>query len=97
MNVRRHTDLSAFTRRLTPAEVAQLWFRRGREFGREIHAVHPDFPRAGPDGLYLTAEVEGWFDRWHGRRQSATPDRDAEDEAFRIARHGRGSHPSSAH
>lgn len=87
MTIRRHADISALTRRLTPREVAQLWFRRSAAWARDIHAEHPDFPLPGPDGLYLAAQVEEWFDRWHGRRQSdAGFDRSAEEEAMRIAR-----------
>lgn len=86
----RRAVLHPLSERLTPAEVAQLWFRRAAEFAGQIHGVHPDFPKAGPDGLYLRTQVKAWFDRWHGIRQNAPCEADAEEEAMRIARHGRG-------
>jgi hypothetical protein len=90
--VSRVADLSSLSERLTGGEIARLWFRRASAFALEIHADHPDFPKAGPDGLYLREAVKEWFDRWHGRRQgsgAATALEAAEAEALRIARHGR--------
>jgi hypothetical protein len=88
----RLADLSIYSQRLTPSEVARLWFRRSPTYAPEIHEHHPDFPKAGPDGLYLREAVKEWFDRWHGRRQgsgaSAALDA-AEAEALRIAQSGR--------
>lgn len=84
--MKRHAALTAFARRLTPAEVAKHWFRRGEEFGREIRDAHPDFPAPGPDGLYLIDDVEAWFDRWHGKRHAHAPLHEAEEEALNIAR-----------
>lgn len=84
----------ALSRRLTPVEVAQHWFRRGAAFAGEIRDTHPDFPPAGPDGLYLTAQVSAWFDKWHGvRASSAPPAADGEDAALEIARGARPYSP----
>lgn len=69
MTVARRTNLTPFARRLTPAEVAQHWFRRAPEYAKTMHADYPTFPKAAPDGLYLLADVEAWFDRLHGRQQ----------------------------
>lgn len=77
----RHAKLSIHSRRLTPVEVAQLWFRRGGEFGDRIHEDYPDFPNPGPDGLYLLSSVEGWFDRFHGIKRGNDPTLEAEQEA----------------
>jgi len=94
---RRHADLTAFAQRLTPAEVAQHWFRCGRAFASDIHAKHPDFPRPGPDGLYLTDQVRIWFDAWHGRRQNFASECTDEEEALEIARNGRRRGAPSSH
>lgn len=88
----RLADLSSFSQRLTPSEVARLWFRRAAAYAVEIHANHPDFPKPGPDGLYLREAVKEWFDHWHGRQQGSGASaamEAAEAEALRIARHGR--------
>lgn len=93
----RHTIVCAFSQRLTPTEVAELWFRRSRTWASDIHIQHPSFPMPGPDGLYLKAQVEEWFDGYHGRRVG--PLRAAyaaEDEALRIARGGGGSNSPSS-
>jgi hypothetical protein len=63
--ITRHAKLTPASRRLTPLEVAQLWFRRGRDFVTEIHLQYPDFPQPAPDGLYLVAAVESWFEKFH--------------------------------
>lgn len=88
----RHTAISVLSERLTPGEVASLWFRRSPEWAREIHDIHPDFPQPGPDGLYLRVQVAEWFDRWHGYKQNSPKDAYAAhtEEALRIAQHGRG-------
>jgi hypothetical protein len=84
--MKRHAKLTVYARRLTPAEVAQHWFRRGADFAKDIHATYPDFPKPGPDGLYLLSQVETWFDRLHGRTQiSLVPAEDEEDAAMRAA------------
>lgn len=89
--MRRHAALTPMCKRLTPIEVAQLWFRRGADYAAEIPRTYLDFPRPGPDGLYLLTEIEAWFDRWHGRRQTSEASRSGEeDKALEIARHGRG-------
>lgn len=81
----RRSKLTVHSRRLTPTEVAQLWFRRGEDFAREIHDTHADFPQPGPDGLFLLSAVEAWFDHFHGRHQlAAVPDNEG-DEAMRAA------------
>lgn len=88
----RLADLSDFSQRLTPSEVARLWFRRAAAYAVEMHSDHPDFPKPGPDGLYLREAVKEWFDRWHGRRQGSgalAALEAAEKEALRIARNGR--------
>lgn len=93
----RLADLTAFSQRITPAEVARLWFRRAPAFAASIHVDHPDFPKPGPDGLYLRESVKIWFDRWHGQRQAcAAPDSAAEEEALRIARGGGRQHSPSS-
>jgi hypothetical protein len=82
----KRSPLSPLSKRLAADEVALVWFRRQPHYGQEIRRHHPDFPRPGPDGLYLASEVETWFDRWHGRRpQGAQHDRDAEEQALRAA------------
>jgi hypothetical protein len=81
----RHSNFTTFSRRVTPREVAQHWFRRGLDF--DFRQAYPDFPKPGPDGLLLLSAVEGWFDRFHGHRQlSSNPAMDEEDEAMRAAR-----------
>jgi hypothetical protein len=90
MSRRRHADMSTFTRRLTPAEVAKHWFRRGADYAKQIHGDHPDFPKAGPDGLYLLKSVEDWFDRFHGAPQPRQSLQIVGSErALEIARGGR--------
>lgn len=81
------------SRRLTPAEVAQHWFRRGAAYAvDQLHVDHPDFPKAGPDGLYLAAQVAAWFDKWHGVRVPLdAPDDEA--AALEIARGPRQDSP----
>ena len=80
----RRADLTTFSRRLTPREVAQHWFRRGCDY--EFRIVYPDFPKPGPDGLFLLTAVEGWFDRFHGQRQPPSDVlKDEEEEAMRAA------------
>jgi hypothetical protein len=86
----RRADISAFSQRLSPSEVAELWFRRSAGWAKNIHVEHPDFPCPGPDGLYLRDAVREWFDRWHGRQPERTSDSQFEEEALRIARNGRG-------
>lgn len=94
---RRHADYSQFIERLTPGEVAVLWFRRAVSFGVEIHKHHPDFPQPAPDGLYLRRDVSAWFDSYHGHVQASRQTaKQAEDEALRIARFGRGQRSASA-
>jgi hypothetical protein len=83
--MKRHSNLTTFSRRLTPREVAQHWFRRGADF--DVRVSYPDFPKPGPDGLFLLSAVEEWFDRFHGHRQlSRDPSMDEEEEAMRAAR-----------
>ena len=85
MNGRRHANLTAHARRLTPVEVAQHWFRRGADFAKDLYSAYPDFPKPAPDGLYLLSQVEAWFDRLHGRKQAfALPQQDT-DAAMRAA------------
>ena len=87
---KRVSDFTPFSERLTPAEVADYWFRRDRRFGASIHNEHPDFPRPGPDGLFLRCQVLAWFELFHGlRRRSGERIPDAEAEALAIARFGR--------
>jgi hypothetical protein len=85
----RRANLTPFTERLSPSEVAQLWFRRSACWAKNIHVEHPDFPRPAPDGLYLKAAVRDWFDYWHGRMSEGSPQQKFEQEALRIARNGR--------
>lgn len=82
----------ALSRRLTPAEVVQHWFRRGAAYAETMHAEHPNFPPAGPDGLYLAAQVAAWFDKWHGVRVSSI-EPDDEAAALEIARGTRQNPP----
>lgn len=83
--MKRHAALTLHARRLTPAEVAQHWFRRAAAYAHEIHSDHPSFPKPGPDGLYLLSQVEAWFDRVHGRSQiSAVRNADEEAEIMRL-------------
>ena len=87
MNGQRHANLTPHARRLTPVEVAQNWFRRGSDFAKSIHDTYADFPRPGPDGLYLLSQVEAWFDRLHGLKQPFTLPHEDEEAAMRAA-HG---------
>jgi hypothetical protein len=83
----RHAALTIHSRRLTPFEVAQHWFRRGRDFVPLIHSEYPDFPAPAPDGLYLVKTVESFFDRLHGNvDRSAAPLADEVETAMRAAR-----------
>jgi hypothetical protein len=66
VHISRRAKLTPHSRRLTPMEVSQHWFRRGRDFAPQIHDNFPEFPQPGPDGLYLLSQVEGFFDRFHG-------------------------------
>lgn len=84
----------ALSRRLTPAEVAQHWFRRGTSYAEQLRADHPDFPKPGPDGLYLASDVVAWFDKWHDVRVSS-PGTDDEAAALEIARGARPHSPLS--
>lgn len=85
--MKRHAKFTVYARRLTPVEVAQFWFRRGAEFAREIWSEYPDFPRPGPDGLFLLSQVEAWFARFHGLAQIVPLARvDEEAAAMRVAR-----------
>lgn len=80
----RHARLTAFSRRLTPAEIRRDWFRRGQDY--DWRQDHPTFPQAGPDGLFLLSSVEAWFDAFHGRRQlSIVPAENEEEAAMRAA------------
>ncbi len=82
----RRATLTVHSRRLTPVEIAQNWFRRGADFAGDIHSQHPDFPRPGPDGLFLLSQVERWFDRFHGTAQpSLVTHETEEDEAMKAA------------
>ena len=82
----RRPALTLHTRRITPVEVAQLWFRRGAAYTNQIRIDHPDFPMPGPDGLFLLSQVEAWFDQFHGRKQpSLVPPEREEEEAMRAA------------
>jgi len=87
--VKRPSDLSTFSERLTPGEVARHWFRRSAPWGADIHIHYPDFPSRGPDGLFLREAVKEWFDRWHGRSFRKAPQSELEEEALRIALNGR--------
>src|SRR6185437_3690076 len=92
--IRRHSNLTDHSQRITSIEIAAHWFRRGSEFARTIHEMYPDFPQPGPDGLYLLDDVRSWFERYHGKRQTFIPSKEAEAEALRIARHGRRQYPT---
>jgi hypothetical protein len=83
------SDYSMFSERLTPSEVAQHWFRRSANWGRNIHTEFPDFPSRGPDGLFLRQAVKEWFDHWHGRKEGCEMKSQFEEEALRIAKYGR--------
>ena len=83
----RRAKLTPHARRLTPLEVAQHWFRRGRDFAPLIHDTHPNFPQPGPDGLYLLRQVEAYFDRLHGEAGiSLKTLADEQADAMRAAR-----------
>jgi hypothetical protein len=83
---KRRATLTVHARRLTGAEIAQHWFRRGQEYKDQIRKEYPDFPQAGPDGLFLLSAVEAWFDRFHGRKQPVlVAPEDEEEEAMRAA------------
>lgn len=79
----RRATLTVHARRLTPAEVAQHWFRRGTDF--DFRKTYPDFPAPGPDGLFLLSAVEGWFDRFHGRKHVLPVTTEEEEIAMRAA------------
>ena len=83
----RRAKLTQHARRLTPKEVAQNWFRRGRDFAQRIHEAYPNFPQPAPDGLYLLSNVEAFFDGFHGVSgiDSVTPAGE-HAEAMRAAR-----------
>jgi hypothetical protein len=83
----RRANLTQHARRLTPIEVAQNWFRRGRDFAQRIHDTYPNFPEPAPDGLFLVSDVEAFFDWFHGVSGigSVTPVRE-QAEAMRAAR-----------
>ena len=87
--MKRPSDHSHFSERLTPGEVARHWFRRSATWGAEIHTHYPDFPGCGPDGLLLREAVKEWFDRWHGRQPGNRLESQLEEEALRIALNGR--------
>jgi hypothetical protein len=81
----RRSKLTPNSKRITPPEVAQNWFRRGTDF--DFRSAYPDFPKPAPDGLILLAAVEAWFDRLHCVRQlSSDPSKDEEEEAMKAAR-----------
>lgn len=82
----RTAALTTHTKRLTPTEVAQLWFRRGAAFAERILHEYPTFPKPGPDGLFLLSAVEEWFDTFHGNTKIAvlTPQQERA-EAMRAA------------
>lgn len=84
MKRKRRSSYTPEVQRLTPIEVAQLWFRRGADYADQIAVAHPDFPAPGPDGLYLAEQVKAWFDRWHG--QSTRYELDDDAVALQIAR-----------
>ncbi len=88
--MRRKANLTPLSRRVTPREVAQLWFRRGADFAVEIRVEYPDFPLPGPDGLFLLAQVEAWFDRFHGQVSMTGPAPRHEEEAAMRAALGQG-------
>lgn len=85
----RRASLTVHARRITPSEIAQHWFRRGTDFARQIHTEYPDFPQAGPDGLFLLSHVEGWFARFHGLRQVETTTPEHEEETAMQAALGK--------
>ena len=79
----RRSVLCIHSQRLTPVEVARLWFRRGADYVDTIHVTYPDFPKPGPDGLFLLSQVQGWFDRFHGVSQKkGSHDITGEEEDF---------------
>jgi len=82
----RRATLTVHSRRLTPAEVCRLWFRRGTDFADKINTEYPDFPKPGPDGLFLLSAVEGWFDRFHGKKQRDLASNDEGEEIARVIR-----------
>jgi hypothetical protein len=79
----RRPALSNYSQRLTPAEVARNWFRRGPDYMAKVPA---DFPKPGPDGLFLLSQVEAWFDRFHGIKQR--PEQNGEEDAIMRAARG---------
>ncbi|HCE07488.1 MAG TPA: hypothetical protein DEQ40_02595 [Oxalobacteraceae bacterium] len=79
----RRARLTVHTRRLTPAEVAQLWFRRGEDF--DFRGAYPDFPIPAGDGLFLLSAVESWFARFHGTKQPFPVTTEEEDQAMKAA------------
>lgn len=85
----RRATLTVFSRRLLPAEVAQHWFRRGKDYAADIHKDHPDFPKPCPDGLFLLSQVERWFDRLHGNAQPSRVPANREEEEAMLAANGR--------
>jgi hypothetical protein len=83
---KRQAVLTPHAQRLTPAEVAQHWFRKGADFSTEIHEHYPTFPEPGPDGLFLLSQVKGWFDEFHGKKQVGFHSFQREsDQAMRAA------------
>lgn len=83
-NGRRRSNLSPYSQRLTPAEVAQIWFRRGAQFANQIWKTYPDFPEPGPDGLLSLSRIREWFDRFEGRKQPFSSATEEEEEIMRL-------------
>lgn len=92
LRVSRHNKLTPLARRLTPMEIAQHWFRRGRDFASQIHDTFADFPKPAPDGLYLLSQVEDFFNRFHSANETRIETAaDEQAQAMRAAL-GNGSH-----
>lgn len=83
----RRAKLTPHSRRVTALEVAQHWFRRGRDYVQKIHRDYPNFPHPAPDGLYLLSAVEAFFARLHGIGEpDAMTLAGEQEEAMRAAR-----------
>jgi hypothetical protein len=84
----RLANLTSHSARLSPVEVARLWFRKGPDFAALIQSKYPDFPKPCPDGLYVLSHIAGWFDRFQSGYQSDSGSPEQEEAEFMRAVNG---------